>query len=229
MRDCKTLVIGGGHRAVGIAMALPDALICEESEFCDSDFSLTLKSFSRGDYQPRTEAGRELLADYEKLGLIRGAELNCSALEIGLSRFALEKGVDILLKTRVVQVEGSSVTLLTNAGLETLWADRVVDARPTGEKHISLLFSLKDGESLARVQTCFPEGRTERAFYPDRGALHLLAEGDYNQALRSLHSRWESAGLEEKILLLAPRFGFDRQTDPIKAFEEGYERGKGAV
>ena len=229
MRDCKTLVIGGGHRAVGIAMALPGTLICEESEFCDSDFSMTLKSFSREGYQPQTAAGKELLERYEALGLIRGASLNCSALEIGLSRYVLEKGVDILLKTRVVGADGATVTIMTNGGLETVRADRVVDLRPTGEKRISLLFSMEKEDSLSSVGACFPEGRTERAFYPDRGALHLRVEGDYNQALRFLHSRWEAAGLKEKILLLAPRLYFDRETDPIRAFEAGYEWGKGAV
>lgn len=233
MRSCKTLVIGAGHRAVGFAVARKGTLICEESEFCDSDFSLTLKSFSREGYQPQTEAGKELLKSYERLGLVRDLALNCSALEIGLSRYVLEKGVDILLKTRVVQVEkgqeGFAVTLLTNAGLETVRADRVVDVRPTGEKQISLLFTLTDEESLSRVGACFPAGRTERAFYPDRGVLHLPVEGDYNQALCSLHDRWESGGLEEKILLVAPRLHFDRETDPIQAFEAGYEWGKGAV
>lgn len=233
MKSYGTLIIGAGHAAIGMALALGDALICEESEFCDGDFSLTLKRFSRNGYQPRQPEGKELLAAYQALGIVQEERLNCSALEIGLSRFVLEKGVDILLKSRVVEVkqgeDGYTATLLTNAGLETVKARRIVDTRAKdGKGELSLLFAIHDGKSLSRVQARFPEGRVEQAFYPDRGALHLPAEGDYNRALCALHDRWAAAGLAEKILLVAPRLAFGENRDPIEAFELGFARGKGA-
>lgn len=230
MKSYGTLIIGAGHAAIGMALALGDALICEESEFCDADFSLTLKRFSRGGYQPRWPEGKELLAAYEALGAVQEDRLNCSALEIGLSRFVLEKNLDILLKCRVVQVEdGCTATLLTNAGLETVKARRIIDTRAgDGRGELSLLFEVRDHKSPSRVQARFPEGRVEQAFYPDRGALHLPVEGDYNRALCALHDCWAAAGLAEKILLVAPRLAFGENRDPIEAFELGFARGKGA-
>lgn len=243
MRSCDTLIVGSGHGAIGMGLARKDVLICEESEFCDAGFSLTLKGFAREGYQPQTEAGKELLASYEALGLISDTTQNCSALEIGLSRFALQKGLPILLKCRVVRVEqageGFDVTLLTNGGLETVRAKRVVDTRCKGKKRLSILFALQDTESLDRVQSLFPDGEVEQAFYPDRGVLHLPTEADYNGALRQFHGRWASGALAEKILLIAPRLETVPEgageiptdslyMDPIAAFEAGYIWGKGA-
>lgn len=244
MRNCDTLIIGSGHAAMGIATACQDVLICEESEFCDGGFSLTLKQFARDGYRPQTEAGKELLACYESLGLISDTLQNCSALEIGLSRFALQRNVPILLKCRVVRVEqtedGYAALLLTNAGLERVRAKRVVDTRGKGKKRLTVQFTLQDAESLDRVRSLFPEGEVERDFYPDRGVLHLPAEGDYNQALCCLYDRWAEGEPEKKILLIAPRLetvaeeGAEAPTDsayrdPIAAFEAGYLWGKGAV
>lgn len=243
MRNCDTLIVGGGHVAVGIALAQGNALICEESEFIDSGFSLTLKSFGRSSYTPQTEAGTRLLACYEALGLFSENNQNCSAFEIGLSRFVLQNPIPVLLKCRVVRTEtvpdGVVATILTNAGLETVKARRIIDTRcKEGKQRFSLLFTMESTESLARVQAVFPEGTVEPAFYPDRGALHLPVEGDHNRVLRQVHSRWAAANLQEKILLTAPRLETVAEKsqltdsaygDPIAAFEAGFAWGKGAL
>lgn len=235
MTSCKLLILGSGYYAVGMAMPCEDALICEESEFVDASHALTLKTFTKGDYAPGTALGEKLLQDHERLGLICDGRLNCSALEIGLSRFVLENKVRIWLGSRVISTEetenGYRVTVLTNGGLETVLAEYMVDARPkAGEKVLTLLFSCCNEESLAKVQAAFPEGSTERSFYADRGALHLPIEAEYNDALRLIYSRWAASALEEKILLFAPRFEWAEReipANPIAAFEMGLTRKVG--
>lgn len=240
MRVCKTLIIGAGHAALGIALAAGDHLICEESEFLAADYSLTLKAYAKEGWLPRTEPGKELLACYESLGLVGDNRFHCGALEVGLSRFALQKGVKVLLKCRVIQrqrtEQGWLVTLLTNSGLETVVAERIVDTRvQRGSKRFSLLFTRTQEDCLAKVQALFPEGTVEPAFYDSQGALHLPVawDADYNAVLRQIYDRWAEGQTGEKILLLAPRFALIPETgavcDPIAAFEEGLRYGKEAL
>lgn len=242
MRGCELLILGGGHVAMGLAVAQPDSLICEESEFLDAGFSLTLKGFARGKCRPLSEPGAALQALYEELGLLSETQFHCSALEIGASRFALEQGISVLLKCRLLKLEHNSdgyvATVITNAGLETVHARKVVDVRPgKTARSLSVLFTLLDRESLSRVAKCFPAGQVEPSFCPQWGALHMpvAPEMDYNGAIRQIYGSWQ---LGEKLALIAPRLTYSPSStqtpsdsvfdDPLAAFEAGYRWGKEA-
>lgn len=238
MRECELLILGGGHVALGLAMAQENVLICEESEFADPGFSLTLKGFERAQPKAMSTAGEALVACYEALGLLTKERFHCSALEIGASRFALENGLQLLLKCKLLELRadetGCLATFITNSGLETIRAGKVVDLRPkSGAWEISALFTVLGKGSFESVARCFPEGRVERSFCSPWGALHLPVEtDDYNQALESLCARWS---VPEKLALIAPRLTCipadgaildGAFSDPIAAFEAGYRWGK---
>lgn len=241
MRTYKLLILGGGHVALGLAMAQRDCLICEESEFVDAGFSLTLKGFAREKQIALSQPAQQLQVTYEKIGLLSEKSYHCSALEIGASRFVLDNQIPVLLKCRVLAVqkreEGYEVTLITNSGLETVKADFIADTRPKGSpRSLSALFTIKDDESIIRVRQLFPEGVVEPSFCKEWGAVHmpLTSELQYNAALESLLGRWN---LEEKLSLVAPRlsYGADQATptdaaygDPFSAFEAGYRWGREA-
>lgn len=242
MRNCELLILGGGHVAMGLAVAQPDSLICEESEFLDAGFSLTLKGFTRNKYRPLSAPSVALQALYEDMGLLSEAKFHCGALEVGASRFALEQNISVLLKSRMVKLEkmpeGYAATFITNAGLETVHARNVVDVCPGKTAgSLSALFTLLDEESFNRVAKCFPDGKVEPSFCPQWGALHMpvAPEMDYNRAIRQLYGSWK---LEEKLALIAPRLTYlpaSMQTpsdsafdDPLAAFEAGYRWGKEA-
>lgn len=239
MRTCELLILGGGHVAMGLAMAQRDSLICEESEFLDAGFSLTLKGFKREVHQASSAPGAALQTLYEELGLLSDTQFHCSALEIGASRFALDNGLRVLLKSRLLKLEqraeGFIATLITNSGLETVKASFVADTRPKGAAvALSALFTIRDGESLDRVASAFPDSQVERSFCAQWGALHMpvAPQEDYNAALQRLQERWV---VGEKLALIAPRLTREpgRETptdaafcDPLAAFEAGYRWGK---
>ena len=222
-------------------MAQKDCLICEESEFLDAGFSMTLKSFSLETLPPLSQPTLALCETYQQMGLLHANQFHCSALEIGASRFALDNQIPVLLKCRVLTIRemdgGYEATLITNGGLETVKAVAVADMRPKGEASaLSALFTVVDDESIDRVRQLFPEGKVEPSFCKEWGALHmpLNPKTDYNSALEQLLARWN---LKEKLALIAPRlsyapaqstptdFAFE---DPISAFEAGYRWGREA-
>ena len=239
MRNCDLLILGGGHVALGLAMARRDCLICEESEYIDAGFSLTLKGFSRGKCVSLSPLALELQDLYQQLGLMNDSRFYCNALEIGAGRFALENQIPVLLKSRVVKLseeaDGVIATLITNSGLETVKARYVADTRPKGEAvALSALFAYTDVKSIQRVQAAFPEGCVEQSYCSQWGALHMpVATGtDYNQALEQMYDSWN---LTEKLALIAPRLTYASAqstpcdmafADPIAAFEAGYRWGK---
>lgn len=234
MYICENLIIGSGYSALGMACGLPDALICEESESCDTRFCLTLRSFRTEPYTPITEPGRTLLEGFGEL--IGEKAQDVCGFERVFCQFALDRKIPILLKTRVVERKQRpdgwhQVTVVNNAGLETLLTRRIIDTRLEGEKVFSLLFGPAE---LSRVAAAFPEGTVEPAFREDRGALHLALprDADYNRVLEDVCLRWEKRNTGAKILCFAPRFavlghcpdGIPRDesfANPVAAFEAG--------
>lgn len=242
MRTCENLIIGSGYAALGMACSLPDALICEESESCDTRFYLTLRSFRTAPYTPVTREGKALR---EAFGELLGADMqDVCGFEPVFCRFALDRRIPILLKTRVLRCcprpDGwQQVTLLNNAGCETVLTKRVIDTRVAGDACFTVLFT---PAALSRVAALFPEGTVEPAFREDRGALHipLPADADYNRALEEVCRRWEAGNTGAKLLAFAPRFARSGRYDdgvprdesyvnPVAAFEAGLAYGKEAA
>lgn len=233
MRSCETLVIGSCYYALGLAVGGQDVLICEESENCDTRFYATFRSFGQGLTQPATGEGRSLQAVFQQLKLLRADSRDLCGFETAFCRFALDNGVSLLLKCRVVEIcpeeRGYRCTLVNNAGLETVFARRVIDTRCRGRSQaFTLLFS---AEKTGAVEQLFPEGRVEPAFRKNMWALHIPvpAGADYNAVLEEVCRRWERG--QEKLLCFGSRLaqlapeagnvGDELFADPVQAFETG--------
>ncbi len=236
----KTLIIGSGYAALGYALEQGNTLICEESELCDTAFCLPLSDFGRWGYNPVTEQGRALLAHFESAGIVRDGYPNTGALECGFCGFAIERGVKIRLKTRVISTtlaDGRlyNVRMISGAGIEQICAERVIDMRLCGSKRtLTALFTTDSPErDLTQLKAAFPDGDIEPAFYGGRYALRLPADhGDYINAKRELYARWSSAAHGAQLLYTAPALavrleikcdvpGDSCYADPIAALEAG--------
>ena len=102
MKIYDTLIIGSGYTSLGYAITRKNTIIVEEREMCDTEIGLSLKRYARGGYEAKTELGRELISRFTDLGIFARGMQNAAALECGFADLAIEKGVEILLKCRVI-------------------------------------------------------------------------------------------------------------------------------
>ena len=236
--ECKTLIIGSGYSSVGYAMSHEDTLIVESLELTDPTFGGALRSFEIEDI-PQKDMPSYLLYDYlRSLDILEGKAVNASALECGLSGFALERDISVLLKSRVISAQPSGTRtecrLITNSGIITVLADKVIDMRPSGRGYQSFLFTAKERESADEVSRIFADGRVVPAFYRDRYALILPLRSDNSASLAKerRYSEWGRLSLGAKLLYTAPypffeseRVGIPRDSDfldPFSALDAGY-------
>ena len=243
MQIYKTLIIGGGFSSIGYAAACPGTVICEEHQICDTGFYLPLRSFRYQPYAPKTEEGAHLLRIFHALSLFKGAEQNTNGFEFALSRYVLEKRLDIQLKCRVIDRRKGpdaiyDVTVQTNRGLEHLLTERILDTTPSlGERFFTVLFVCNDIKSVkSRLLAAFDGAYIEPAFYPRRYALHLpVGTTDENRIKHTVYEQWRTLDVDAKILYMAPVFYTEAATallsdaayaNPIQAFEAGYFLGK---
>ncbi len=237
MHIYDTLIIGSGYTALGYAIKNGNTLICEERESADTHFYLSFSGFKRGRYIAKTPEGKELNSLYEKLGLFSENEQNASGFECGFCSFAERVGAEILLKSRVIdqkELDGyTEVSVVSNAGIEKMFAQRVIDMRPKGkDARITLLFSANDISELSEVEAIFPESEIESAFYEGRYALHtpIAANTSYTDAFSNICSEWSKIK-GAKMLYVAPVLEYkgigasiprdNDFTSPIEALEAG--------
>ena len=236
--NCKTLVIGSGYSSLGYAMSHDDTLIAEALELTDVSFGAPLRLFE-SDSVPAPDAPSRALYDYYlSLGVIEGNKINASALECGFSGFALDNGVRIMLKSRVISVEeecgGYCCRVITNSGIITVRAERVIDMRPSGDRFMTFLFTASDDAALCAIADAFPRGRVVPAFYEGRYALILpVGSADEISSLKAqVYSRWGEVSSGAKLLYTAP-YSFcvgsggslpldSAYTDPFSAYDAGY-------
>lgn len=258
MRVFDTLIIGSGYSSVGYALANDNCLICEENEICDTHFYLPMMQYEYSEYLPRTEAGKELKVLYGQLGLWGEGMQNVNGFECGLCSFLERKDIKLLLKCRVIEICNAEenlkkITLITNSGLETVYAGKIVDTRSRGGyegKYLTILFHTTDlQDAERRMLQAFPGAIIEKAFYNGRYALHVPSDGyeDVNQLKLSIRDTWKGQILNAKIMCMSAVPGVYRKLDgvcidresvipcddefcnSVEAFEAGYLCGKEAV
>ena len=243
MNIYKTLIIGSGYTSFGYAQGCPNSVICEEHQICDTSFYLPLRSFHYKHYIPKTEEGARLLDIFNSLSLFKENWQNTNGFEFALCKYVSEKGFDILLKCRVIdisrRVDGIyDVTVQTNAGLTHLFAEKILDTTDRStEKRFTVLFVCDDIEGVrGKLLSAYSGAEIEPAFYKDRYALHISTCGsDENRIKLEVYKKWRALGIDAKILYMAPVFygkgSVNKLSDwnyenPIEAFEAGYSYAK---
>lgn len=239
MKIYNTLIIGCSYFSVGYAAAHPGAVICEEHQICDTGFYLPLRSFRYKPYSPKCEESERLFRIFDSLSLFRGDEQNTNGFEFALCKYISEKGIEVMLKCRVISVRRRQdgiyeVTVQTNEGLTHLFAQRIIDTSGRqGERRFTVLFVCDDiGGVRDRLLHAFCGAEIESAFYKGRYALHIPAcDTDENRIKLEVYERWRALDIDAKILYMSPVFygdGSESETcdahyvNPVEAFEAGY-------
>ena len=241
-KNFDTVIIGSGYTALGYVAAHPNTLIIEERELADAFFGAPLRTHTLSDYTPKSEECRALIERYRELGILRDGQLNAPALECGFADHAIRNGVRIYLKTRVISTEenesGFAVRTVSNSGILTFHAGRLIDLRPSGRRELTFLFTASDDRVLADTAALFSEGSVENAFYPGRYALHMpVPEGrEPRDVKRLVYDRWQKGERNAKLLYTAPYAAVisdisSAPTDgcaksPFEAFDLGLSLGR---
>lgn len=233
-----SLIIGSGYTSVGFALKRKNCIICEESQCCDPNFYLPLRSFNAEKYVPVTEYGRKLASVFDKYQLINGEYMCTNALEPAFCEFLSQEDINVLLKCRVIDYEKTDdgnykINVITAEGISTLYAKNVFDSVPHKlSNYITVLFSSKNGEkAIKELSDAFKDGIFTKAFYENRYAMLLPASNsDVNEMLCYIHDNWKTQ--EAKVLYIPPVFvphSFKEKNfpsdhnylNPIKALEAG--------
>ena len=236
-----TLIIGSGYTSLGYAIAKGNTIICEEREICDTQFYLSLKQYKTEEYIPNTEMGRNLSDYYTNMRLFREGMQNLNGFECAFCGFALQQNVEILLKCRVINYVTDKnghydIRVITGAGMEHIFAKRVIDLRPKERnKQLTILFTTNDEDAdIPILESIFPEARVEKAFYESRYAIHIpvMSNADYNTAIMDIYRAWSKVLHNAKIVYIASAFATvsinkgevpndSNYLNPIAAFEAG--------
>ena len=239
MKVYDTLIIGCGYFSVGYASFSENTVICEEHQICDTSFYLPMRCFGYKPYSPKTEDGMKLFDTFNSLSLFRESEQNTNGFEFAFCKYITEKGINVLLKCRVIYVKEQEdgifdVTIQTNEGLNHLFAKKIIDTTHEPEKkYFTVLFVCDDIEKVKdKLLAVFNGAQIEHAFYPGRYAIHFPAfDTDENLIKLEIYKKWQTLDVNAKILYMAPIFYGESNADklfdgnydnPIEAFESGY-------
>lgn len=232
MKIYDTLIIGSCYRALGYALTRPDTVIIEERELCDVQLCLPIYSFEKENYEPKTALGKSLRGYFENLSLYCENMQNTTALEIGFCGFASDFNALILLKCRAVSTtlcDGYyDVKTVCGAGIEHIFAKRVIDMRSVGKtRSLTMLFTAESEQECSKVAHAFPDAVTEPAFYNGRYALHIRLEDDEDRltGAERLYKRFLDCDAQAKLIHIAYT-ALENGSDvdfggPIAALEEG--------
>ena len=196
----KTLILGGSAFALGYALSHP-----EETVVLERGILLAPEFAAPGDYaapgEARSPLGRELLADMEKCGLLRGGKVELPPLADFMSEFFVSRGGRAFLNAELVSVEtprrgsfrlgifGSAYT-----GVKTFTVDSFLDTMPTGWRNL--------GADAVKAKVF-------RAI-TDRGTFvaELPADADCHRARLALHDEFARRGDGAKLLVEANGFEY---------------------
>ena len=247
MKIYDTVLIHSGYLSLGYAKTRGNSLIIEEREFVDSSFCLSLRTFKKSEYTPKSDAGAELLSLMHTLGVIRDGMINTSALESVICEYAIRSDVEILLRTRVLSATENdgiyTLRIINGGGIQTVKTRKILDTGATlSEKFISALFVTDSPKTdLSAILDVFPTASYEMAFYPGRYALHVPvdAHSDPYRARSQIYEKWLSRPHTATRIYVAEvlcgkpcdtalttDFAFD---DPVCAFDRGVELAKGEL
>ena len=238
MNIYDSLIVGSGYSSVGYASANANTLICEEHQICDTGFYLPMRTFRYVPYVPRSAVGEELFRIFNSLSLFDGKCQNLSGFEYAISRYIADKGINLLLRCRAVNISPLpdgilDVTLSCSEGLVHVLTRKIIDTTATGgrKKYTVLFVTDKIETERDKILAALDGAQIEPAFYKGRYALHLSPEStDENLVKLEIYKKWKSLDTSAKILYMSPVFYSEGTSvlcdgkflNPIEAFEAGY-------
>ena len=233
-----SLIIGSGYTWVGFALKRKNCIICEESQCCDPNFYLPLRSFNAEKYVPVTEQGKKLASVFNKYELFNDEDMCANALEPAFCEFLSQEDINVLLKCRVIDYEKTDdgnykINVITAEGISTLYAKNVFDSVPDNTSNrITVVFSTENSEkAISELSATFKNAVFSKAFYKNRYAMFLpVHNSDVNEMICYIHDNWKTQ--EAKVLYIPAVFSpysFKEKnfpadcnyTSPLKAFEAG--------
>jgi hypothetical protein len=240
MQIYDALIIGCGYASVGFAQKNKNVIICEEHQICDTGFYLPARCYEHFPYCAKTAEGKRLENFFTQLSLFLNGQQNLNGFECALCGYLVENPTEILLKCRIVDIKRGTdgffdVSIYTNEGITHLLAKSLINAKGSGfGKKITVLFTTDNFESeKEKLLSAFPGAEIERAFYNERYAIHIKADGfDENSVKLWIYKKWCEIESGAKILYIAPVLYGDgdgqnplcdaNYKNPIEAFEAGY-------
>lgn len=241
MKVYDTLLIGSGYASLGFALTRRNCVIIECQQSADTRFYLPLKSFKATNYSPKTKLGKELNQLYSEKGFYKNDMINLNGLECGFCEFISRFNVDIFFKSRVISInkieELYEVSIIGVNGITTLKAKHVIDSTKaySYDTSLTILYSSANPKKVAQdLITTFPKCSIEKAFFDNRYAVHIPANGDdYNLSKRNIFRVWKKAQIDAKIIYFSPvlsrhitegnTLNDELYDNPIKAFDVGVE------
>ena len=228
LKHFDTILCASGFAAAGFALAHPNTLIIEETEFADAFRCAPLRGFACPDYKPQTGKGAELLSLMERNGLLRDGLVCVNALESILCEYLKGKDVSMLLKAHVLNaaeaVKTGRLSVYTNSGVLSFCADTVLFAPEPEARTLSVLFACEKPDP-AVFSEVFPGSFAEPAFYPDRRVVYVDVPKDveWNDFRADVLERCRKLDDAAKVLYMAPVPGArcGNLPHPVAQFERG--------
>lgn len=215
MRDFyDTLVLGASLAGLGYASTHPDTLILEPTEMLGQEFTASFRPI-RGEL-PHT--GGALEESLIRNGILsEKGVLDSLALSVGLYKFAKVEELSVLLLAQVVGItkvpDGFSVEFLTNTGMRTVRAARILDTRSGhGRRRFNVVCHNLPEDFEKRIQEQFPlgvqvvSGCREAEYYvcfavPEKAQIY--------DARQMVNAGWKSAFANGEAKITMAAFDFD--------------------
>ncbi len=242
----STIVLGATYYGLGYASAHPGCLILEEFQTVGGDFHHSL-------HPVQMDAASEQARDSELGSLMRQYGvwtetdfdlLKASPVTHEYVSQKLTAGMDILLDARIVSVDknetGVTVTFITNEGIQSVSAGRLVDAtvdcisapdtvRCTA-KTLNVFTVCMTADFNAKLQAACPDCRIIDGFNENEKFVQFPVPVDepVTKAYLGMMEGWKKAfpGGEEKILFVAD--DFDAEYEQIGAEQTDWAGGRSA-
>lgn len=228
-RSFKTIIVGASFRGCGLAARQADTLILESTVQIGTDFVYT--------FNPGTQWGCELKhpATQEFRHMLTVQSVLCdSRLQVGglaaiTASWCLKHDIKIEFLSRVIRREQHVLTVMSPAGIDEVYADRIIDASPVpgAEKYVTALLSCPDQSRTLTVEVTNYSEFTIHAS-PCRGEayLRLKLPGDcgWPEARARLHTAWrqrDDSLRQWRLVLIGTRFDYAVFANPALALDCG--------
>lgn len=135
-----TAVFGTTFLGLGAALSMENVVVIEKGGLFGAEFVNSYKVCAPKAVVPKTEHGREFLADLKRRGLVsEEGEIYPAPAVYVLSSYLKEKPFDILLMTEVTGIKKVDnyyeIMVYHSNGFETIYAKRILDTTTLGIGH----------------------------------------------------------------------------------------------
>ena len=227
----NTIILGSGYYSAGYALVHENCLIIEKSQLCDVNFYGTYSGFCDDGYEPKTHKGKQMKEYFNSFGVLRDTKINVNALESVFCSFINDKPIKILLNTECISVKEADgaycVKIYNNAGIDCLYAKKVIDTRSKNKNCLNILAELDD-EAYKKLSQ---KHDVKAAFYKDEYVIGYKTDKEINTAKLDFYNEWKSTAELKNSRIIS--FAYQMSGDCLdlsfgnifKAFDLGVMQG----